>query len=309
MSVMVVIVGLLSLLVIKQVIAVEVFIEGENNKNVINSRSEASNQQTLQLSEDDKATYEFCLTESALVKVKNIRYSNDGGTDRIDVIVNDDTIGSFQTTGEANNGQNWNVFRSSGEVGQSQMNSGRHKLYVKVDTADQYGVEIDNIQLEVNNNDDQDTINCRYKSISIEGEAVQGQYEINSRSEASNSQVLKLSNGDVASFTFCVPATTRVVLDNIRSSNDGESDTMEVRLDDEVLGTFQSISGSNGGHNWNVFYRSGRIGTEQTLQKGEHTVTITVSADTYGVEIDVLQFSMLGTDINQNDVVNCNYNN
>ena len=52
-------------------------------------------------------------------------------------------------------------------------------------------------------------------------------------------------------FEFCVQSNTVITVTNIRYSNDGGDDYVEVKLDDESLGTFQSLSKNSIADEWN----------------------------------------------------------
>ena len=49
--------------------------------------------------------------------VTDIRYSNDGLSDVVDIFLNTSKIGQFTSKVVVDNGDGWNVFQSSGQVG------------------------------------------------------------------------------------------------------------------------------------------------------------------------------------------------
>ena len=51
------------------------------------------------------------------MQVSDVRYSNDGFSDTIELVLDGTTIGSFRTEAVSHEGESWNVFKSSGAVG------------------------------------------------------------------------------------------------------------------------------------------------------------------------------------------------
>ena len=55
--------------------------------------------------------------------VTDVQYSNDGLSDVVDVFLNTSKIGQFTSKAIVNSGDGWNVFESSGQVGNQVQNS------------------------------------------------------------------------------------------------------------------------------------------------------------------------------------------
>ena len=127
-------------------------LEAENGIHTgnIQSRSSASGDATVYLSESGKVTNTFT-TSSCSVSVENVAYTNDGGSDTIMVYLDGLLVGSFVSKAGSNYGQNWNVIRNSGSIGASvEVPSGSHELVLVVTQADDYGVELDKSTLDLN---------------------------------------------------------------------------------------------------------------------------------------------------------------
>ncbi|XP_067682579.1 uncharacterized protein [Haliotis asinina] len=114
------------------------------------SRSNSKNDYNLLLKKGERVTMKFCLNVEAFVKVRNICWANDGWLDTVVVKINDKTIGNFSTNDNSNWGELWNKLYESGPVGDElNLPSGQHSLTLEVPEADTYGLEIDNVILEV----------------------------------------------------------------------------------------------------------------------------------------------------------------
>ncbi|KAK3580071.1 hypothetical protein CHS0354_001023 [Potamilus streckersoni] len=122
----------------------------ENVRNRLRTRDDASDKQTIWLHKGEELNIGFSLPKDAVVDVKDVRYSNDGGQDRIKLTLDDEELGDFLTHPGYGWGNAWNLFWSSGPIGEMvPVDSGQHMLSLKVDEADDYGVEIDYIRFEV----------------------------------------------------------------------------------------------------------------------------------------------------------------
>ncbi|XP_025083746.1 uncharacterized protein LOC112557865 isoform X2 [Pomacea canaliculata] len=86
---------------------------------------------------------------------------------------------------------------------------------------------------------------------------------------------------------FCLQSSTVIQVSGVRYSNDGEADYVEVKFDDERIGTFESHDMASSGDNWNRFENSGPIGHPMEVLPGKHRLElIFVSTDRHGIEID-----------------------
>lgn len=124
-------------------------------------RSEAYGLKTLRL-EDYNRTYTVELTlciepyidgQNTTVFVHDVLYSNDGPSDNVYIMIDNNEIGNFTTREKWLSGYKWNVFRNAGRVGQPVVLApGKHILELEVET-DYYGVELDRIIINADNQD------------------------------------------------------------------------------------------------------------------------------------------------------------
>ena len=110
-------------------------------------RSAASGEIAVNLDENGYLVWNLATnSKGCFVGIMNVRYSNDGFSDTIQLLLDEVSIGSFITLAGAQRGHGWNKFRSSGIVGEPvPLSAGQHKLKLIVKKADQYGVEIDKV--------------------------------------------------------------------------------------------------------------------------------------------------------------------
>jgi hypothetical protein len=110
----------------------------------INDRSAASGKATVYLTASQTVTHTFSTRSSCSVEIHDVAYTNDGGSDVIEVQIDGIRIGSFNTIAASNFGMNWNVIRNTGMIGENRkINSGSHQLQLKAVNTDSYGVELD----------------------------------------------------------------------------------------------------------------------------------------------------------------------
>ena len=111
-------------------------------------RSEASGGITVNLLEGGYIEWTLATSSKCDVAVMDVRYSNDGLSDTIELLLGEVPIGSFRTLEVSNEGKIWNVFRSSGTIGKPvSLSVGQRTLKLIVRTADKLGVEIDKVTL------------------------------------------------------------------------------------------------------------------------------------------------------------------
>lgn len=116
-------------------------------------RSGASGNFTVLFNAGDLVHIEFCLRVVSSVSVRNVIYSNDGPGDAIAATIDGENIGSLRTPRFERGGDGWNVFRSSGPLdGKLELGVGRHVLTITATDADRWGVEIDNVLFNVDDN-------------------------------------------------------------------------------------------------------------------------------------------------------------
>ena len=115
-------------------------------------RGRASNDRTVLLKMRGEIEHTFRISSFCGVSVTNVTYSNDGLSDIILLTINGtDIIGSFKSRARSGRGRLWNVFRSTGPVGNYVgLSPGEHTLVLTVMASeDDYGVEIDETTLSV----------------------------------------------------------------------------------------------------------------------------------------------------------------
>ena len=131
-------------------------------------RSEASELKTLRLEDmdgDHKIFFRLCVqpvnpNKNVTLKIANIRYSNDGPSDTCYVTVNGQFVSVFKTFEKWRSGHEWNVFRHTGQLGQSlSLPLGNHELAIKAKT-DKWGVEFDRIIINAENQNFTSPIFC-----------------------------------------------------------------------------------------------------------------------------------------------------
>ncbi|KAL3877039.1 hypothetical protein ACJMK2_034795 [Sinanodonta woodiana] len=153
-------VGLVSIQASPDVLEAEnaVFFEG---KQVI-PRSEASGQATLKMNKGQTVSIEFCMMTLSEIEVQNVWYSNDGESDLITVTVDNTKLGEVLTEPLYKNGAGWNIFNPSGSLGSIiYLSEGRHQLSLYIEKGDEYGVEIDKIELFIHNGKEEHSLDCK----------------------------------------------------------------------------------------------------------------------------------------------------
>ncbi|KAK6172702.1 hypothetical protein SNE40_016312 [Patella caerulea] len=127
-------------------------IEAESTKDDLPKidRSNASNKKDVLLYQNEMLSFKFCLKGKTPVGIKNVMYSNDGGADKCVLNFNTKKVGEFESTTATDFGKLWNVFKSSGSLGSAMtLDSGRNTVILFVKSADDYGIEIDHIDVDV----------------------------------------------------------------------------------------------------------------------------------------------------------------
>ena len=125
----------------------------------------------------------------------------------------------------------------------------------------------------------------------LEAESETGAGGVMMRSAASGERTRWLHTGEGAALAFSLPSADTLGI-QIRYSNDGPSDVIQVQVDDQPAATFQTSdtrpSGGGAGSGWNSFQLSEEL-PQVSLEAGEHQVRVTAaSSDPYGVEIDAV---------------------
>ncbi|KAK3579226.1 hypothetical protein CHS0354_033293 [Potamilus streckersoni] len=128
-------------------------------------RQNASGGGSLHLYENDAIIIRLCPDGPMFVSVENVSYSNDGMSDTIQLLENQNVLGTFSTYQQSNWGEYWNDFLSSGPLGNFHAYSQPINLTFSVTYADCFGVELDKIVLKINKSVDQSFFICGYNLI------------------------------------------------------------------------------------------------------------------------------------------------
>lgn len=124
-------------------------------------RSDASNGKTLRITDTNglsEVRLTLCVSpyrrpENVTVSIDNIRYSNDGPFDTIFLKINNLHFLNFTTMERWHSGHEWNVFRETGHLGPGlNLGAGQYVLSL-VPKTDEYGIELDYIRFNINNQD------------------------------------------------------------------------------------------------------------------------------------------------------------
>ena len=113
------------------------------------------------------------------------------------------------------------------------------------------------------------------------------------RSMASGGLTVWLKKGESLSYQMHFNGFCSITLSYIRYSNDGSEDTVQVFINDTLLGSFETSGYSNYGYNWNHFYIRDGFAEEKLLLNSQYLLNLSVpEADFYGVEIDVIAMKL-----------------
>ena len=111
------------------------------------------------------------------------------------------------------------------------------------------------------------------------------------RSEASGGIAVQLLKGEAINYHLNFNCTIQLL--NVRYSNDGIGDTIEVTINGRLLGSFKSFAETGKGDNWNIFRKETNFTIHLLLFESEAEIKVTaVEADEYGVEIDKLSLQV-----------------
>lgn len=257
----------------------------------------ASNGLILRMTGQETLLYELCVDSSIQLTVSNVRYSNTGNTETIDIRIDDQLAWSYNTLRAPNS----NKYLSSGSLGAGvYLLEGRYILSIETSTTNGSVLKLDYITVSSPQDNLQLGSNCSSinREVHIEMESFSGydNVDIKLRSQASKQKSVLLFQDDILTFNICSLSEIDLTVNELVYSNDGNSDTITISIDQLIIGSFTTISASNGGLGWNNFTSSGQIGNTTTLSEGQHKVEITISsADSYGVELDYIRFNVFGS--------------
>ena len=137
---------------------------------------------------------------------------------------------------------------------------------------------------------------CRLDFIAEYGNTSGG--ELTSRSAASYGRTVRFTRkGQFLYWFFITQSTCNIDVLNVLYTNDGPSDNLTVYLNENFIGSLQTVEHTREGVFWNKIVESGLIGRTTVLQQGNHTLNISVvTVDIYGVEIDKVTLGVLCDD-------------
>ena len=152
---------------------------GTSTGGVQKHRSQASNGVTVLINTlRDKITFllDVVNTTCNQLIVTDVQYSNDGLSDVVNVFLNTSKIGQFTSKAVVNSGDGWNVFRSSGQVGNPvQIRKGAYKLQIELSkSSDEYGIEIDKVSLQFYCSSVNVNNQCPESAIKVDGGSITG---------------------------------------------------------------------------------------------------------------------------------------
>jgi hypothetical protein len=118
---------------------------------VISIRNTASYEQALLLQDGESRTWLFNAPLSTNYSLR-VRYSNDndGPTEIVELFLEGSKLGEIATKDTGDGGFGWNVFVKSAPITLEHLKHGEYELVAAVSGGDGYGLEIDNITLDMN---------------------------------------------------------------------------------------------------------------------------------------------------------------
>ncbi|KAK7111162.1 hypothetical protein V1264_010845 [Littorina saxatilis] len=113
-------------------------------------RTTASGIWSVHFYQNEVFPLEFCVQSDTTITVSNIRYSNDGGEDFVDVTLDGQKLGTLTSLRKTSPLDEWNEFEDSGEIGGAvAVLAGKHKLELAFPSTDRYGIEIDFVAIHI----------------------------------------------------------------------------------------------------------------------------------------------------------------
>ena len=122
--------------------------EKSNTTGELKYRDSASNGESIYLTHGKHISISFWTYTECTAIVLNVRYSEGSAVDTATVSIDGQVTGSFRTTTSSHSTDPWNDFYDSGQVGgETTLAAGEHTVKISVSTTDEYGMEVDYIQL------------------------------------------------------------------------------------------------------------------------------------------------------------------
>lgn len=138
------------------------------------------------------------------------------------------------------------------------------------------------------------SVGCQLELIAAYG-IMDGGTELISRSAATYGKTVRFFEvGQSVGWNFTTYSSCNLDVLNVVYSNDGPADNLTLYLDQDYIGSFQSIEHTNVGVFWNKMVDSGLVGKTNLLTEGNHTLKLLVTVvDIHGVEIDKIVVGVL----------------
>ena len=174
---------------------------GTSTGGVEKYRSQASGGVTVLINTlRDNITFslEVINTTCNQLTVTDVQYSNDGLSDVVNVFLNTSKIGQFTSKAVVNSGDGWNVFQSSGQVGNPvQLHKGVYKLQIQLSkSSDEYGIEIDKVSLQFYCSSVNVNNQCPESAIKVDGGSITGSTATTDTATTGSTPTVDGTNGD-----------------------------------------------------------------------------------------------------------------
>ncbi|KAL4231368.1 hypothetical protein ACF0H5_008947 [Mactra antiquata] len=128
----------------------------------ITDRSKASGAKTIHLYGGETIHTEICLIQEVDILEVGIGYTNDGGSDLIEVKISEVVYGHVLTDVNLDKGNGWNDVSYENALFRAFSLVGRKQLAIVIAESDKYGVEIDYIKIKLNDSQvTEDSFLCR----------------------------------------------------------------------------------------------------------------------------------------------------
>lgn len=136
-------------------------------------RGDASGGEIVALKNEQDVSHIFATSSLCEVQVSNVRYSDGSTEDECTVFIAGENVGEFRSTTEpSTDTDQWNEFYNSGTLGSTVLEKGRHLIMVTVNATDEFGVELDFIELGIDCGEDasqSDSSSASGSSLSVGG--------------------------------------------------------------------------------------------------------------------------------------------
>ncbi|KAL3877026.1 hypothetical protein ACJMK2_034782 [Sinanodonta woodiana] len=127
-------------------------------------RSRASSHMIIHLFKGDILKLDMCTGKATNVSIHDIVYSNDGNSDLVNITTDRKEFVSFYSVQGSDWGHLWNEFHHVNASGSNTtMSAGSQSMYIYIQEADCYGIELDKIEVELDEHADSASFWCGYE--------------------------------------------------------------------------------------------------------------------------------------------------